>query len=60
MNIDELVRDIRDTRAEIEKLKLRLAEQGENKKLQLRLKELQYLKLWRFEQYERVGGKLSR
>ena len=36
---------IRDRRAEIEKLKCQLAEQGENKKLQLRLKELQYFYL---------------
>ena len=45
MNIEELVRDIRDTRAEIDNLKSRCGRAGENKKLQLWLKELQYFYL---------------
>ena len=59
MDIEELKREMMGTRAEIEEIKSQLAEQGENKKLQLRLKELQYLQLWRVGMVERLGGKLS-
>ena len=60
MIIEDMVIDMGETRAEIETVKFRLAEQRENKKLQLRLKELQYLQLWYFEQFEGLGGKLVR
>ena len=59
MNIYELRRDIGVTRDVIDNIKLQLAEHGENKKLQLRLKELQYLQLWRLQLNEVLGDKLS-